>query len=1293
MSDKIQGPSINEELTYEMLGRDTRTGFQKFLGWWRVPANIDGIAVALIILILVFPAATELGAFFGFLLCLRCRGLRAYLPIRLPSTAGITDYNDPLPGREGEYYQARGIMYLGKDRQTGEEVWLSNDDARRHALTIGTTGSGKTEYKLGLSANAMCWSSGFIFMDGKADVKLWGSMRSLARRFGRDDDLFILNFMQGGKEMGGNSHTMNPFATTTTSMINNLIESLMPPGGGSNDMWQQRAQAFSAAVNRLMVDLRNQKHVLFNAFTLAEMMPLKALVSAFYGRRIEMGVAGSPNHQVIQNYRLSSKTREELKRYLESLAGFNWTKAGAGEDQDSKPLEQHGFLMMQFTKILSSLATSYDYIFQKPIGDIDLNDVVINRRILVVLLPTLEKSSDETANLGKITVALLKAMMATSLGDQIEGFTQDIIDNRPTTSMSPMPVFKDEVGYYFVKGMAVMAAQARSLGFGLFFGAQDDQAMRRGGGELEQEVNAVIANTNLKSFGKVEDADNTYSLARKTGGETFVGRASGFSQNFGLFSSSNLDRGDVSVEKVDRISYDDLKGQREGQFHLIYGNTISRASVFYVPLVSLRVQRRTRFVTVRPPEVALRNFQKEAVSEAIAGRVSRPDWSIPGRLAGLHRAGSRVTAILQASSLDHVAAIWARSKGHQNPSERAAATLFALVYEDRMDWRGKKGHFTDDFDAEGDKPSLLIEHSDPDSDPSEAGAPADSAAPADNSAPDVSGDSFPALSPDDGEDFYVPPPQEIDVIEDNNDADAPAAPSGPSAQTAQSGPPARSGSSAGEGSRVSFGPKKLDSFAGRASGRSVDPDLEQDHNLTRLANAVRKAGSGDTSGKPVSDNMRNAVAKNFARSFLNSAISAAAKETDEGDDQGEDTGEDGNQSATAIDTALNESLTASDSFIDVDGDVSDASLYGQSSKSDTSRSIAIDDPRSVNRRGFARVRSGDDTSDGDAPFDAADYDEVDRDAVVADREMSGRYAEEEVERQRNVRVGHMLHTRLRSRLSISETAFGLEAMRIALEDSGDRAFLRASRAESIDMGVLCNVIADGMDAYTSTQIDPDDDGAASFFRALKSWKSTGGEGFTAEDSEALVSAISSDDVEGVASDFVPEGIENPLANVYRRASLALWEAPETIKAVTEGLRDISQATGRTAPEAKTEMEQIVSVAVAAAVPPSEKSALMPSGQAAREAVRARIGQMVAKSTRSSSGEQTEDDGSADTGTGEIVGADLGDFLDDAGASSAGEDASGSDALSMMKAYRSKKAGKTGDDSQGDADLSLDDTPL
>ncbi len=76
---------------------------------------------------------------------------------------------------------------------------------------------------------------------------------------------------------------------------------------------------------------------------------------------------------------------------------------------------------MQLTRVFSSLADTYGHIIRTNLAEVDLKDVVLNRRILVVLLPALEKSPDELSNLGKVIISSFKAMMASGLGEKVEG--------------------------------------------------------------------------------------------------------------------------------------------------------------------------------------------------------------------------------------------------------------------------------------------------------------------------------------------------------------------------------------------------------------------------------------------------------------------------------------------------------------------------------------------------------------------------------------------------------------------------------------------------------------------------------------------------------------------------------------------------------------------------------------------------------------------------------------------------------------------------------------------------------
>jgi intracellular multiplication protein IcmO len=91
-------------------------------------------------------------------------------------------------------------------------------------------------------------------------------------------------------------------------------------------------------------------------------------------------------------------------------------------------------------------------------SDVDMRDVVLNRRILVVNLPALESSDERLAALGKIVVASLRGMMAQMLGARLEGDYQAIVANKPGMGAAPFHVVLDEVAYYATSGMDRMLA-------------------------------------------------------------------------------------------------------------------------------------------------------------------------------------------------------------------------------------------------------------------------------------------------------------------------------------------------------------------------------------------------------------------------------------------------------------------------------------------------------------------------------------------------------------------------------------------------------------------------------------------------------------------------------------------------------------------------------------------------------------------------------------------------------------------------------------------------------------------
>jgi intracellular multiplication protein IcmO len=511
------------------------------------------------------------------------------LAFKMPMGAKWPDRRNKGPGRSGK---GEGILYLGNVKDTDEEVWFTNSDARTHCLYLGTTGSGKTEGLKSMVSNALTWGSGFIYVDGKADTDLWSSLSSLVRRFGRDDDLLVLNYMTGNSDTKAPSNTMNPFSTGSASYLTNMLVSLMPDAEGDNAMWKERAVSLIGAMMPVMTWKRDNQEVPMSVRTIRDNLSLGNVVKLSRDQAV-------PQH-----------LKAGLVGYLDTLPGF----VGAAFDDEGRekpagpdtpmvdtttPRQQHGYLAMQFTRALQSLGDDYGYIFDTQAADVDMVDVVLNRRILVVLIPALEKSGDETANLGKIVSATLKGMMGSTLGSTVEGESATVIENKPTHSSTPFMVVFDEVGYYTAQGMAVMAAQARSLGFSLIYSAQDLPAMEK---RVKEESRSITANCNIKIFGKLEDPTQTKEFFEKTVGSTLVMESSGFQLQGGRGTGSYFDNQQAGLQIRPRASYDALRGFKEGEACIAFSDMVVDTNIYYSNPGHAKAMRVTRFVALPPPD-------------------------------------------------------------------------------------------------------------------------------------------------------------------------------------------------------------------------------------------------------------------------------------------------------------------------------------------------------------------------------------------------------------------------------------------------------------------------------------------------------------------------------------------------------------------------------------------------------------------------------------------------------------------------------------------------------------------
>lgn len=680
MSDKkYRGPEWRDEIESKNLRFDTRTLTRKARDFFEQTDGVIAAAFAfpiLGLLLVKIPLSGEALALLMFLFyqfyvkpgadkeILKKEKIevpikRFDFPFRVPFMAKLLD------GSYADKKLGDGITFLGKEISTKLEIWSGNSDLRTHMLVLGTTGSGKTEFLLGLVYNALIQNSGFIYTDGKGDVALFNNVFRLARYLGREDDLVTINFLTSGrdfldKQKDRTTNTMNPFALGSSGMLIELIISLMDDSGGGGDMWKGRAIAFVSGQTRALCFLRDRGYLLLDSNTFIQYFELPVIEKMVWDKTIT--VDGT---DIKIEDPLFEKVLEPMRAYLLTLPGYKRESKGA---QEQKTVEQHGYITMQLTRLFGDMSFTYGYLFQTSLGEVDMYDVVINRRILVVLLPALERAPDSLKMLGKLIVGAIKQMMAGCLGNRLEGSVREIVDARPTNAAVPFYVVLDEYGYYAVLGFAVAPAQARSLGFCIVFAAQDFSSLQKAS---KEEADATWENTNVRVVGRITSGEEseTYRRVKGVAGEATVQQGGGKEYRTGELGGSYVTVKDTRPERVRRLEYDDMAQQENGEFTFLIGKKSSggrggvrviRARTFYTQVKEKPTQIRVNhFLKVEPPraggidqELEVIDALEAALKELIeSGKLASTFPNDPLALAG----NRQPVTLLQAATYIHEA--------------------------------------------------------------------------------------------------------------------------------------------------------------------------------------------------------------------------------------------------------------------------------------------------------------------------------------------------------------------------------------------------------------------------------------------------------------------------------------------------------------------------------------------------------------------------------------------------------------------------------------------------------------
>jgi len=559
----MRGLEDQEARERRSLLRDVRTPEQKFVDAFKSGQfQIVGIFVSLPCLFVIPTMATPIFCFGLLLFVLRYYFARMErLPFRMPLGLSGVDRGDPLPGRGG-YAKAEGLFFLGNRVLDKQELWLKAKDILTHALLFGTTGSGKTETLVSLSYNSLATGSGLFYIDPKASPKLAVQIWQMARYLGRDDDFRVLNYGTSGKSKGKSprrlSNTNNPFTFGSAEPLTQLLVSLMPASDGGNSIFADKAQALISGVMYALVDLRDKGLLKLSTSIIRDNLALEKCVA----------LALRPE--------LDAESRASIQA---ALATSGWIAGREMKDQPPSFAEQFGYAQSYFGKALSSLTDTYSHIYGAEDGEVDFADAIMQRRILVVLLPSLEKAPAELASLGKISLSAIRNACSVGLGAQIEGDAADVLESLPTDTVGigPYLCIVDEYAAIVTPGFEVVLTQGRGLGIAAIVASQDYAGILEADKKGAQQM---VANTSIKIFMKLQDAEKTWELIRGQAGQSTVVRTSGFAvkENAGLDYRDSMQ---TTVEKEDRVVLRDLQEQIEGEAHFIFSGQVVRGDMFY----------------------------------------------------------------------------------------------------------------------------------------------------------------------------------------------------------------------------------------------------------------------------------------------------------------------------------------------------------------------------------------------------------------------------------------------------------------------------------------------------------------------------------------------------------------------------------------------------------------------------------------------------------------------------------------------------------------------------------------
>lgn len=472
-------------------------------------------------------------------------------------------------------------LLIGFTTDTGQPVYIPDEDLMRHGFIGGQSGVGKTVLGKLLMFQQIQRGGGLAFIDGKLNSEDIETIYQYCCWCGRKQDFLVLN--PGNPEM---SNTWNPIIRGDPDEVSARTLSLIPSTANSPGADHYRSSG-NQGIATLVAALQ-AAGLAYNFIDLTVLLMNSKAIEDLEQRLKR----DKPNHPATKAFSL----------FLEQYRGGN--KPELAHMVDTKKMRDTfgglgGRMYMFGTGDFGRVLNSYT-------PDIDLFEAIKGNKIIYVALPTMGKKEAASA-LAKMFLGDLRTAIS---------WVQALPEGeRPNPAFF---VFMDEVGSYATDALSSPFEQARSAQIALWPACQTLANLENVSPEFKE---MVLGNTWFKIIFKIGTQKTAAEFSELIGMQKTIARSLSKTYNEstntqtlnlspegGAGSGAGMSVGEREEESF-RVSPDELKALSKGECIVLYGGD----EIYNVRVPMIRMSRK---LTKEIGPVQLNHFKRTSVAGA-----------------------------------------------------------------------------------------------------------------------------------------------------------------------------------------------------------------------------------------------------------------------------------------------------------------------------------------------------------------------------------------------------------------------------------------------------------------------------------------------------------------------------------------------------------------------------------------------------------------------------------------------------------------------------------------------------